>query len=358
MLCFVKSTNEEMFADITNFCPLTRITIALLLSVLIAWGIGAVALTSPTVCVTNQTLGMAVPKAGSYKQEREENWVSFHYGEEGLEASDALRARQEGEKALLFGDSYVEASMVAPQERMQARLSESGLPCIGIGISGNSCVEYHHLMGIYNQLISNVTTNIILIADISDILPPKGTTDFLSLKPSYPFRKVEGRLGELSYRFRLMAFRNVLKKTMTAWHNGLDWRGNHWLKLKADDTLEEPVDTSHYEEYWKNMLSALKTKAPQGRLMVVYAPIVPSIRDNAISTKNDDEELIQRFANVCRSYDLIGGGIVDVSEKLCDYTSQTKRFPRGFFNTRPGAGHLNSEGHRLVAEAIREVLAP
>ena len=217
-----------------------------------------------------------------------------------------------------------------------------GKTSIGIGISGNSCVEYNHLMGIYNKLIPDVTTNVVVIADLSDILPPKGKTDFKSLRPTYPFRKVEGRLGEISYKFRLMAFRNLLKKVATAWHKKLDLRGNHWIDHDGKDMLEESTDTSNYEEYWHTMLQALTAKAPNGRLMIVLAPIVPQIRDGGVSflMDKDDANTITRFKQVCMEYNLIGGGAIDISDRLCEYQRETRKFPRGFFNTIPGKGHF------------------
>ncbi len=333
-----------------------KLLISLILSLLVAWLLGAIFLTSPTVCQWNEKLGLPLPVSGTSKQVRDENWNHFKYGDFGLEASDAIKAFSAEAKVLIFGDSYIEADMVKPDERVQTNLSAKGIPCVGIGISGNSCVEYNHLMGIYNKLIPNVTTNIILIADISDILPPKGVTDFNTLKPAYPFRKIEGKLGELSYRLRLMAFRNIIKKGRTTWHNGLDILGNHWC---ASEILNEASDdTSHYEEYWQTMLKALTAQAPDGRLIIVYAPIVPSILDNAISTANPDSELIKRFVKVCEEYDNNGRvNIVDVSPRLCKYTSETNQFPRGFFNTQPGKGHLNGVGHKILAEAIAEALA-
>ena len=325
-----------------------------LLSLVIIWLLGAILLTSPTICYWNERLGLPVPVSGTYKQEREENWNSFRYGDLGLEASDAQRASASKPKILIFGDSYIEADMIRPDERVQARLSEMGIYSVGIRVSGNSCVEYHHLMGIYNRIIPNVTTNVILIADISDILPPKDVADFDSMKPSYPFRKQEGKLGEISYRFRLMAFRNLLKKGRNAWKNGFDLTGNHWRK---GPSIKETIDTSHYEEYWHSMLKALKSQAPNGRLLIVYAPTIPRIQDNVISFEDRDSVIFRRFEMVCEQYNLSGGGILNVGKNFCEYYRTTGRLPRGFFNTLPGEGHLNAEGHRIVAEVIAEALA-
>jgi len=325
------------------------------ISLVFIWGIGALLLTSPTVCVWDDELGIAIPQFGTQKQERGENWITATYGPRGLEAIDAWRSFQPGPKWLIFGDSYIEANMVAPEDRLQAQLTHLGHPAVGVGISGIGCVEYNHLMIIYNQVIPDVVGNILLIADISDILPPTGTTQFSDLKPSYSFRKIEGNRGKISYRFKMMAFRSLLKKLQALRTQGLDFKGNHWHRACVPEAVTAG-DTSYYEEYWRQMLSALLSNAPNEKLMIVYAPTVPNICGNDVSMANADEAIMHRFSVVCQEFKLTGGGIVDLGPQFCEYTIRTQKFPRGFFNTRPGAGHLNRIGHRLAAEAIAEIL--
>ena len=312
-------------------------------------------LTTPTIYQKDEIVGHPVPIPGTMKRERKENWNTFYYGKLGLEASDAQRAITMSPKILLFGDSYVEANMIAPEDRIQAHLSAMGIPCIGIGISGNRCVEYNHLMNIYNHIIANVHANILLIADISDILPPNKTTDFKSLHPIYPFCKIEGKLGVLSYHLRMMAFRSILKKTKICFQDGLDFTGNHWRRKRT----YEPSTSSHkqyYEAYWRDMLTTLKISSNNKKLLIVYAPIVPRIQNNAIITEDKENEIFQHFDKVSHEFGLVGNGILNLDKRFCDFTQTTRRFPRGFFNTCPGEGHLNAEGHRIVAEAIQEEL--
>ena len=332
-----------------------KILIAFFISLLTIWFLGAFLLTTPTICQKDEIIGLPIPIPGTMKRERKENWNTFYYGELGLEASDAQRVTSTSPKILLFGDSYVEANMVAPEDRIQAQLSAMGTPCIGIGISGNRCVEYNHLMNIYDHIISNVHTNILLIADISDILPPNKTTDFKSLRPVYPFRKIEGKLGFLSYRLRLMAFRNILKKTEICFRNGLDFTGNHWRREKTY-TLDTSSHKQYYEAYWRDMLNTLKISSNDKKLLIVYVPIVPRIQNNAIITEDKETEIFKQFDKVSHEFGLVGNGILNLEKRFCDFTLTTHQFPRGFFNTCPGEGHLNADGHRIVAEAIIEEL--
>ena len=254
-----------------------KIFMSFFLSLLPIWILGAIFLSGPIVFQWDDTLGLPVAIEGTKKQERTENWNTFSYGKFGLEASDAQRAESKTSKYLLFGDSYVEANMVAPKDRIQARLSAMGLPCVGIGIVGGNCVEYNHLMDIYNHALANVHANILLIADISDILPPNQEKDFKSQKITYQFRKIEGRFGLLSYRLRLMAFRKILKNTELYFHHGIDYTGNHWCQKKKPKS-NESNNMQNYEAYWRDMLHTLKATSPNGNLLIVYAPILLHLR--------------------------------------------------------------------------------
>ena len=71
------------------------------MSLIIIWGIGAVALTSPTVCHYDAELDIPIPNEGTTKQEREENWASFRYGKYGLEENDTSRALTKYSKCLV-----------------------------------------------------------------------------------------------------------------------------------------------------------------------------------------------------------------------------------------------------------------
>ena len=73
------------------------------------------------------------------------------------------------------------------------------------------------------------------------------------------------------------------------------------------------------------------------------------INNNELVLKNPDSAKSKQCSHVCAEYNI---GFIDVSARFLDYFKKTGRFPRGFFNSRPGSGHLNAAGHRIVAKAI------
>ena len=56
----------------------------------------------------NSQLDLVVPKAGTFKQERDENWVTSHFGDWGLEKNDSRKIAQGDVKTVIIGDSYIE----------------------------------------------------------------------------------------------------------------------------------------------------------------------------------------------------------------------------------------------------------
>jgi hypothetical protein len=43
-------------------------------------------------------------------------------------------------------------------------------------------------------------------------------------------------------------------------------------------------------------------------------------------------------------------------ENFIELYSTQKKFPRGFFNTLPNAGHINSDGHFVIGTALADYL--
>ena len=106
------------------------------------------------------------------------------------------------------------------------------------------------------------------------------------------------------------------------------------------------------EGSWTFMLSKFKqqTELP---IIFVYCPAIPMINNNELMLKNPDSDKSKQFNHICAEYDI---GFIDVSARFLDYFKKTGRFPRGFSNSRPGSGHFNAAGHRIVAEAITEYI--
>lgn len=66
----------------------------------------------------------------------------------------------------------------------------------------------------------------------------------------------------------------------------------------------------------------------------------------------DDKEA---FKKKCNDY---GIGFIDMTTKFVSLLNQKHVFPRGFYNTMPGKGHMNEHAHKIIAESIYDHLHP
>jgi hypothetical protein len=90
------------------------------------------------------------------------------------------------------------------------------------------------------------------------------------------------------------------------------------------------------------------------RFTFIYLPTVPTIADGRVVLEDQREELFKE--EIFQEATALGIDIVDVTPTFIAYYDTTRQLPYGFANTVPGEGHLNAEGHRLVAEAVAQYL--
>ena len=64
-------------------------------------------------------------------------------------------------------------------------------------------------------------------------------------------------------------------------------------------------------------------------------------------------EYLRAFSEACEAAGVL---FVDMSERFLQAYEAEHILPHGFANTAMGQGHLNADGHRLVAEALYDAI--
>jgi hypothetical protein len=80
-------------------------------------------------------------------------------------------------------------------------------------------------------------------------------------------------------------------------------------------------------------------------VLIFYHPHLKINFDGSVSPDTDDEYL-KLFKTVC---DNNGIYFVDMTEPFMQAYSEQDILPHGFWNTHVGEGHLNKNGHRIIA---------
>ena len=311
------------------------------------WLAGAVLLTSPTIFEYDRELDFANRAAGYGKQQRGENWVNFRIGALGLEETEARKLADGRRKVLIHGDSYVEAVMIPPEERMQNLFSSRSFSALGIGYSGAGAPEFAYLMSRFPKKIPGVAAQVIFTAD---------SYDFRFVDPEACDGTRRGGLGVrassaadvISYRSRAFAVRAVMRRIRLL---KLDFVGNRWFRRGGAGETVLPVSNV------SGVVSALTATARRSGVplvLIVYAPRLPGIRDGKVCFDDPDQSYAAELEAACGRN---GIGFVNLGPDFAAYFRRSGKFVSGFFNTPPGMGHLNSAGHRIAAEAISRYFA-
>jgi hypothetical protein len=95
----------------------------------------------------------------------------------------------------------------------------------------------------------------------------------------------------------------------------------------------------------------LKKAYPDAKLVFFLIPAAPVVRDDELILSDKDGEALSEIL----------GEIPDLSvlypyEQFRDEFYSSGKLPRGFFNTLPGAGHLNSDGNFTAGTALADYL--
>ncbi len=342
--------------------------LGLVLSLLAAWAIGAVFLDTVQPVVLDPQVGRFVARPGTSYRSRSEGWSSSLAGEHGLRGLPGGQLPP-GPKVVFWGDSFVEGLQVDDAERMAQVLSslarQAGLPVTGVGVGtgGDSLIDSLFKLPDYAPALDPVALHVFFLGKLGDVLPdvphdcratflsrpklalapaPDCPPSGLSLHLASAFRSLElggafqvyRRLGSLELRLGPgPAPRPVLSPVP----------GPAPVPATAD--VEPQVAL---ERAWAFLLAELQLRAGP-RVLLLYAPTLPYLDRGQVLLDDPEAATATGFAQACAR---AGVDFLDLGPAFAAHFRATGRLPRGFFNTPPGAGHLNQDGHRLVAQAV------
>ncbi|WP_147818764.1 hypothetical protein [Salidesulfovibrio onnuriiensis] len=331
----------------------------MLFSFLFIWAVSAFFLNSITPVVWDDVLQGYVRKPGTTVHWRSEGWADIPVGDMGLDAHDAVLLLSDRPCFVLWGDSHVDAVQVPSGDRAVARFNAGNpaLKAVAVGGGGLNVADYYYRIPRLQGKFPNIRGNVILISGMEDVLPGRHV-DCHSRFLTDPWR-FEESLCEPS-RLALDYAPLVYELRLGFLHAAYREIKDQDLRFACGPQTAEaggPVGVSRSEEApdkaWDFMLEELKAVG-RGWLAFIYIPeATPRIGGNSVRDEDRDAHLMRRFQALCKRK---GVGFIDLSADFVRLYRKKGLFPRGFSNSRPGAGHLNEHGHALVAEALGKLL--
>jgi hypothetical protein len=126
---------------------------------------------------------------------------------------------------------------------------------------------------------------------------------------------------------------------------------------KANKDKLEGVDGFNKDEYLKNITMVMQrlnqtTIENNTKLIIFYHPQLVLNKDGSAST-NTDTEYLELFKTACGNNGIY---FMDMTGVFMEEYKSNHVLPHGFANTAVGTGHLNKNGHRIIAaELFRQI---
>ncbi|GHV09213.1 hypothetical protein FACS189485_21530 [Spirochaetia bacterium] len=264
----------------------------------------------------------------------------FGYGRMNNEGFNNLKDyTAEPVDVLLMGSSQMEATNVAQNKTTAALLNSKfneSKYVYNIGISGHSLP--HIITNLETAIQYYTPKEYVVIETMSIQFSIASLEDIINSKiqriPSYD-RGIVFRLQKIPY-LRLL------------YKQYKDIKGNN------DDEIPEQVpDISDKEKYSELLDMVMKRLNQTGinnniKLIVFYHPHLVLNKDGSASA-NTDTEYLELFKNACGNNGIY---FMDMTGVFTEEYKGSHVLPHGFANTAVGAGHLNKNGHKIIAAEL------
>lgn len=244
---------------------------------------------------------------------------------------------------LLMGSSHMEALQVSEDENTGALLNEM-LPqykTYNIGMSGHTiyrCIdnmdnalnEYHP----QEYLVMVVDTVDLSVDEMQKVVDQTAVP-----MPSH-------NRGIVYYMQKIPAVKVVYKQLAD------------WIELEKKDSSDDYEEDEAFEfpENYEALLEEFLHRASDIakrnniELIIAFKPS-QSLQQDGVLTYGYTEEYLQCFQQICDRESIEFINIEDSFERLYQ---EEEKLAHGFMNSAVGVGHLNTDGHRAVADAIVE----
>ena len=278
----------------------------------------------------------------------------FAWGVTDKNGFNNLKTFEDGEiDILVIGSSHMEAFNVAQDKNTTVHLNNmfqaSGLDlsAYNIGISGHTLERCLNNLG--NAVDEFDPQKYVVIETMSLVPDAENVKSALdgTLEPmlSSNHKWFVGKLKQSPYL-------GLMYPRVTKAIGNLI--GNHDAKEKTADAKN--TDTENEQNQMLDALLSRCAKACEtaGVELIIFYNCEIEIDDRGQVLAQSDTDTIENFKALCEKNHITFVNMYDAFKENYD---KTNKLPRGFSNTKVGAGHLNEAGHRVVAETLFSVMS-
>lgn len=134
----------------------------------------------------------------------------------------------------------------------------------------------------------------------------------------------------------------------TLYRQYMNLTGVEHTELYADYIPEDTM--GRYEAALTDAFTMMRAEADAHgvELIIYYHPHLTLNFDGTV-TPQTQAQCLEAFGRACAAADVT---FIDMTDVFLEAYAEDFTLPHGFANTPAGTGHLNAEGHRMVAEAL------
>lgn len=253
---------------------------------------------------------------------------------------------------LVMGSSHMEAFQVSQDENatylLNKQLHDRGNNnfAYNIGISGH---DFLRCASDLSNALNTFKPTKYIVLETGSVSFSASNVDAV-LNDTYP--KIpshdQGIIGLLQ-RFPYLRLTYQQLQSFTGFNGG-----NDNAFAVAEDKMQTEALTPSYRDGFTQLIQKISDTAKKAsiKLIIIYHPEISFSDDGALQIITNTDYL-KLFSNACSANGVI---FVDMSSKFLSEYQSRRIIPYGFSNTAVGVGHLNKDGHRMVAEMLYQAL--
>ena len=123
------------------------------------------------------------------------------------------------------------------------------------------------------------------------------------------------------------------------------------LLVPAGNNEPEPVCDSSALSYALHTLNEAVSLSG-AKLIIVYHPFISLNKDGTMKI-DDETEPVKMFSDLCEENGIY---FISMTERFLNEYAKDSTIPYGFMNTSVAKGHLNENGHRMLADEVYRLI--
>jgi hypothetical protein len=250
---------------------------------------------------------------------------------------------------LLMGSSHIEGLNVSQTETMVSVLNESFDNSQYVYNIGFSTHNFYRNINNLEGAITYYRPKKYIFCEITDMYPNIDDLENMLNRKMEKLPSFDNGLASYLQKIPYMRLGYRQVKFFTGLHV-VDMLNILRGKQIDTDVSSNTINETYYSELLDLFMRQVnKVCSDNGvNLFIFYHPRLTLNPDGSAST-NTDAEYLELFKIACDSNDIY---FVDMTGPFMRSYNERYLLPHGFWNTHVGEGHLNKNGHRIIAEEL------